>query len=88
MIGIEYWMPIMMVIPFIIIIRPMKSFSITEVMIYNPTLKSMKKKPIESDIQEAKVMAYFPTEAPVEQKCNTVGMAEGVYEFSRSLQTE
>ena len=29
----------------------MKSFSITEALVYNPNLKSMKKKPIESDIQ-------------------------------------
>lgn len=29
----------------------MKSFGIGEVLIYNPTLKSLKKKPIESDIQ-------------------------------------
>ena len=43
----------------------MKSFTISEVLIYNPTLKSMKKKPIESDVQEAKIMAYFPTTAPI-----------------------
>ena len=41
----------------------MKSFTISEALIYNPTLKSMKKKPIEADIQEAKIMAYFPPTA-------------------------
>jgi|JI10StandDraft_1071094.scaffolds.fasta_scaffold4903702_1 hypothetical protein len=38
----------------------MKSFAITEILLYNPTLKSSKKKPIESDIQEAKIIAYYP----------------------------
>ena len=41
----------------------MKSFAILEVLVYNPTLKSEKKKPIESDIQEAKIVAYLPSNA-------------------------
>lgn len=43
----------------------MKSFSIAETLIYNPTLKSQKKKPIESDIQEAKIVAYLPLDDPI-----------------------
>jgi hypothetical protein len=43
----------------------MKSFTIDEVLIYNPIAKSKKKKPIESDIQEAKIMAFYPTESPI-----------------------
>ena len=39
----------------------MKSFTFSEILVYNPTLTSMKKKPIESDTQEAKIMAYFPS---------------------------
>lgn len=38
----------------------MKNFSIDEILIFNPKLKSQKKKPIESDIQQAKIMAFFP----------------------------
>lgn len=45
------------------IIIAMKSFAILEVLVYNPTLKSEKKKPIESDIQEAKIVAYLPSNA-------------------------
>ena len=30
-------------------------------------------------------MAYWPPDVPLEQKCNTVGMAEGVYSFCKTL---
>jgi len=43
----------------------MKQFVIDEVLIYNPTVKSKKKKPIESDIQEAKILAFYPNSSPI-----------------------
>jgi hypothetical protein len=43
----------------------MKQFVIEEVLVYNPKLKSKKKKAIESDIQEAKIMAFYPSSAPI-----------------------
>ena len=36
-------------------------------------------------MQEAKIIAYHPKELPLEQKCNSVGMAEGVYNFCHTL---
>jgi hypothetical protein len=39
----------------------MKTFRIGELLFYNPTLKSQKKKPIEIDTQEAKIIAYYPS---------------------------
>jgi hypothetical protein len=38
----------------------MKGFIISELLIYDPKRPSPKKKPIEIDIQEAKILAYFP----------------------------
>ena len=53
----------------------MKSFIIDELLIYDPKRQSPKRKPIEIDIQEAKIVAYYPNNVPLEQKCNSVGMA-------------
>lgn len=63
----------------------MKGFTIAELLIYDPKRPSPKRKPIEIDIQEAKILCYWPEEVALEQKCNTVGMAEGVYSFCKSL---
>jgi hypothetical protein len=65
----------------------MKGFSIVELLIYDPKRPSPKRKPIEIDIQEAKILIYWPKSMPIEQKCNTVGMAEGVFSFCHSLLT-
>jgi hypothetical protein len=65
----------------------MKNFTIAELLIYDPKRPSPKRKPIEIDIQEAKILIYWPENVPIEQKCNTVGMAEGVFNFCASLFT-
>lgn len=33
-------------------------------------------------------MAFYPKDSVIEQKCNSVGMAEGVYQFCDSLLSE
>jgi hypothetical protein len=63
----------------------MKPFTIAEVLLYDPTRTSPKRKPIEIDIQEAKIVAYHPHTVELEQKCNSVGMAEGVYSFCQAM---
>lgn len=65
----------------------MKGFNIAELLIYDPTRPSPKKKPIEIDIQQAKIIVYYPHQVELEQKCNTVGMAEGVFNFCHTLFT-
>ena len=40
----------------------MKAFTIAELLIYDPTRQSSKKKPIEIEIQEAKIIAYYPSQ--------------------------
>lgn len=39
-------------------------------------------------MQEAKIIAYHPHNVELEQKCNTVGMAEGVYSFCHGFLNE
>jgi hypothetical protein len=49
------------------------------VMIYNPKLEPKVKKPTEEDIQDAKLLYYYPNEALIEEKRNHVGLAEGSF---------
>lgn len=39
------------------------------------------KKPEEADIQDAKMIYYFPENANIHEKRNHVGMAEGTVQF-------
>jgi len=49
------------------------------VMIYNPKLTPLNKKPSETDIQDAKLIYYYPADSAIEEKRNHVGLAEGSY---------
>ena len=52
-------------------------FSIKTILLYNPTLKPDKAKPQEEDIQDAKLLYYYPDETQIEEKRNQQGLTEG-----------
>jgi hypothetical protein len=46
--------------------------------VYNPELVPKMQKPLEEDIQDAKLLYYYPKTDHQDQKRNTVGLAEGL----------
>ena len=61
-------------------------YQIKSILIYNPSLLPANKKPSETDIQDAKLLYYFPHDVIQEEKRNQVGLAEGCYEFWKALE--
>lgn len=61
-------------------------YKIKSILIYNPFLLSSNKKPTEAEIQDAKLLYYFPHDVIQEEKRNQVGLAEGCYEFWKALE--
>lgn len=59
----------------------MKPITLNSFFIFNPTLKSNKIKPSDEELQEAKIIFYYPnTESMVLQRSNT-GIIEGTIDF-------
>ena len=56
-------------------------YSIEALYLYNPTLIPKKKKAYEEDIQDAKLLYYYPKDRRIEEKRNNVGLAEGMITF-------
>ncbi|KAL4471685.1 hypothetical protein ABPG74_008578 [Tetrahymena malaccensis] len=55
------------------------------IMIYNPSLVPSVKKPSEEEIQDAKLIYYYPSQTPIQEKRNHVGLAEGNFQFWNSF---
>lgn len=62
--------------------------SLQMVMVYNPKLEPPNKKPSEEDIQDAKLIYYYPDKTAIEEKRNHVGLAEGNFQFWNSFINE
>lgn len=56
-------------------------FSIDSVMLFDPERKPKVPKPLESDIQDAKLLYYHPADRHIEAKRNFVGLIEGTVTF-------
>eukprot|EP00931_Biecheleriopsis_adriatica_P056339 TRINITY_DN33385_c0_g1_i2.p1 TRINITY_DN33385_c0_g1~~TRINITY_DN33385_c0_g1_i2.p1 ORF type:complete len:172 (-),score=25.07 TRINITY_DN33385_c0_g1_i2:65-541(-) len=50
--------------------------------IFNPTLVPESPKPSEEELQDAKIVYYSPSCAPIEEKRSQVGMIEGLISFT------
>lgn len=48
-------------------------------MIYNPKLIPKERKPTEENIQDAKLIYYYPSSVQIQEKRNHVGLAEGSF---------
>ena len=56
-------------------------FAIDTVMLFDPERKPKVPKPIETDIQDAKLLYYYPTNKVIDIKRNFVGLVEGTVTF-------
>jgi len=61
---------------------------IEKILIYNPTKEPEKAKPLEEDIQDAKLLYFYPEQTDINVKRNLVGLFEGIVTFWGSFSPE
>ncbi|MCQ2820070.1 MAG: hypothetical protein MJ252_22615 [archaeon] len=64
----------------------MDGLSIKHCFVFNPTLKSPKKKPSDDEAQDAKLLFYYPSTEELLVKRSNIGIIEGTLSFMNSFQ--
>ncbi len=59
----------------------MDQLTLKHVFIFNPNLKSPKKKPSDDEAQDAKLLYYYPEDAEILIKRSNIGIIEGTLSF-------
>ena len=59
----------------------MDQLTLKHVFIFNPNLKSPKKKPSDDEAQDAKLLYYYPEDSEILIKRSNIGIIEGTLSF-------